>query len=196
MTLQPIALEQSSTIVDLRQAIEKVTGLSTSAYEISSHRSARHLDTWPVFEDDIATDTFRPPEFTLVYSPYRDGKQPKGAMRVHVTPKGSGKTVTILCQPNYTFDELGTRIEQELSSFPRASQRLFVGNRRLEHEKSRRYTLSSLRLVDVSYSSIIPFIVDVGPSVLTFGVIGSRNTLGTSFPGRLCQVSYRQNVRY
>lgn len=155
---QCIALEQSSTIADLRKAIEKATGLPTSAYEISSHHSARHDDASPVFGDKIDTATFHPPEFTVIYSPYRGGKQPKGPMRIHITPEGYTKSVTILCQPNYTFDELGTRIEQEISNFPRLSQRLYVGRRFLDDATCRRYTLSSLNLVDVSYLPLIPFV--------------------------------------
>ena len=145
-----IALEQSATAAELRKEIEKVTGLSTSAYEISSYRSAAHHDTSTVFGDKIDITTFSSPEFYLVYSPYRDGKQGKGPIRIHITPEDSVETITVECEPNCTFDELGDRIQQEVKDIPRRAQRLYSGNTFLDPDIARQYTLSSLHIMDAS----------------------------------------------
>ncbi|KAK4139151.1 uncharacterized protein C8A04DRAFT_33378 [Dichotomopilus funicola] len=143
-----IALEESATTAELRKEIEKATGLSTSAYEISSYRSAAHADTWTVLSGRIDMATFSSPTFDLVYSPYRDGKQGKGPIRIHITPEDSIEAVTIECEPDCTFDELGDRIQQEVMDIPRRAQRLYSGKTYLDPVEAGRYTLSSLRIMD------------------------------------------------
>lgn len=163
-----IALEQSATTAELRKEIEKVTGLSTSAYEISSYRSAAHHDTWTVFGDKIDITTLSSPYFNLVYSPYRDGKQGKGPIRIHITPEDSVETVTVECEPNCTFDELGDRIQQEVKDIPRRAQHLYSGEIFLDPVISGGYTLSSLRIMDVSCLRQISLVFGKETSALTW----------------------------
>ncbi|SPO07462.1 uncharacterized protein DNG_10156 [Cephalotrichum gorgonifer] len=105
-------------------------------------------DTSMVFGEKVHTPTFRSPEFTLVYSPYRAGKQPGGPMRIYVTPEDSRTSVTILCEPNATFDEFGGYIEDNIEGFPRHLQRIFSRGRLLDDESRRMLTLSSFGMRD------------------------------------------------
>lgn len=150
-SLQHIAVDASSTIAGLRKAIEASTGLSTSAYELSSSRSVRHDDTCKVFGDKFDTVPIRCPEFTLVHSPYRAGMQPKGPMKLYIVPEISAKPVTIVCEPNFSFDELADCMEQKIEGFQRDWERFITRGRLLDDYERRTFTLSSSGLKDASF---------------------------------------------
>lgn len=129
------------------------TGLSTMAYEISSVNFARHDDTSRIFGAD---DRMALGKVTLIYSPYRDGKQPKGPVRILLQPEGSSGVVTVTCALNSTFGEFGTCIEQTLPAFPRSSHRLYrPSGALLESDRCSKYTLSSLGIKEVRRPSLV-----------------------------------------